>query len=128
MATIAELFRRHAGDDRTALLFEDERWSYAATVQACAERAAWLAEHRRPGPFHVGVLLDNIPEFTFWLGGAALAGAAVVGINPIRRGGELARDITHTECQLLVTEAAYEQLEEGRQQTGALTRPHLAER
>ena len=39
-----------------------------------------------------------------WLGAAALAGATVVGINPTRRGAELARDITYTECQLIVTE------------------------
>ena len=41
-------------------------------------------ELRRDGPFHVGVLLENVPEFVFWLGGAALAGATVVGINPTR--------------------------------------------
>jgi fatty-acyl-CoA synthase len=113
---VAELFRGRAADERTALLFEDERWSYAATVQACADRAAWLAAQRRDrpsGPFHVGVLLDNIPEFTFWLGAAALAGAAVVGINPTRRGAELARDITHADCQFLVTETAHEALLDG---------------
>jgi len=113
MATIAELFRGQADNQRTAMLFEDEVWSYAATVQACADRAAWLAAHRGPGPFHVGVLLDNTPEFTFWLGAAALAGAAIVGINPTRRGAELARDITHTECQFLITERAHESLLHG---------------
>jgi fatty-acyl-CoA synthase len=111
--TIAELFRGHAGDERTALRFEDEQWSYAATVQACADRAAWLMAHRGAGPFHVGVLLDNVPEFTFWLGAAALAGAAVVGINPTRRGAELARDITHTDCQFLVTETGHRPLLDG---------------
>lgn len=110
MPTIAELLRGHAGDERTAMVFEEETWSYAATVQACADRAAWLAAHRGPGPFHVGVLLDNVPEFTFWLGAAALAGAAVVGINPTRRGAELARDITHTDCQFLVTESVHRPL------------------
>ena len=59
---------------------------------------------RRPGPFHVGVLLDNVPEYLFLLGGAALAGATVVGINPTRRGAELAADIRHTDCQVLVTD------------------------
>ena len=29
-----------------------------------------------------------------------------MGINPTRRGAELARDVTHTDCQLVVTEAA----------------------
>ena len=35
-----------------------------------------------------------------WLGAAALIDAVIVGINPTRRGAELARDITHTDCQL----------------------------
>jgi fatty-acyl-CoA synthase len=113
MATIAELVRARAGDDHPAIVFEDESWSYAEYVTACAERAAVLAELRRPGPFHVGVLLDNVPEFAFWLGAAALARAVVVGINPTRRGAELARDITHTECQLLVTETRHEALLDG---------------
>lgn len=38
---------------------------------------------------------------------AALAGAAVAGINPTRRGPELARDILHTECRVLVTERTH---------------------
>ena len=66
-----------------------------------------LASLRRPGPFHVGVLLDNVPEYVFWMGGAALVGAVVVGANPTHRGDELARDLSHTECQLLVTDSSY---------------------
>ena len=50
------------------------------------------------------MLLDNIPEYVFWLGAAALAGATVVGINPTRRGEELARDVRFTDCGLLVTD------------------------
>ncbi len=107
MSTVAELVRARAGDDNAALLYEDDRWTYADYVEACAERAVLLDELRRPGPFHVGVLLDNVPEFPMWLGAAALAGAVVVGIKPTRRGAELARDVTHTDCQLIVTEDAY---------------------
>ena len=113
MPTIAELVRARAADEHPAILFEDRSWSYAEYVTACAERAALLDELRRPGPFHVGVLLDNVPEFAMWLGAAAVAGAVVVGINPTRRGSELARDITHTECQLLVTEARHTPLLDG---------------
>jgi fatty-acyl-CoA synthase len=113
MPTIAELVRARAADEHPAILFEDRSWSYAEYVTACAERAALLDELRRPGPFHVGVLLDNVPEFAMWLGAAAVAGAVVVGINPTRRGAELARDITHTECQLLVTEGLHAPLLDG---------------
>src|SRR5438067_13730305 len=113
MGTIADLVRARAGDDHPAVLFEDESLTYDQWVGACAERASLLLALRRPGPFHVGVLLDNVPEFTLWLGGAALAGAVVVGINPTRRGAELARDITHTECQLVVTEPAHAGLLDG---------------
>ncbi|MFE1950158.1 AMP-binding protein [Streptomyces sp. NPDC059524] len=70
-----------------------------------APRAALLADLLPRGAEpHVGVLLDNTPEFPQWLGAAALAGAAVAGINPTRRGAELARDITHTDCRVLVTD------------------------
>ena len=113
MPTIAELVRARAGDEHPAIRFEDRSWSWAEYVSACAARAALLEDLRRPGPFHVGVLLDNVPEFAMWLGAAAVAGAVVVGINPTRRGAELARDITHTECQLLVTEGRHAPLLDG---------------
>jgi len=113
MPTIQEFLRARAGDPRTALRFEDQIWSYSEYVQACAERATYLLESRREGPFHLGVLLDNVPEFAMWLGAGALAGAAIVGINPTRRGAELARDITHTECQLLVSDSHQRALLEG---------------
>lgn len=103
-STIAEFLVARADDDHPGLLFEDDSWSWAEVVQASADRAALAASLRRDGPFHIGVLLENGPEYMFWLGGAALAGAAVVGINPTRRGAELARDVAHTDCQLVVTD------------------------
>jgi fatty-acyl-CoA synthase len=53
---------------------------------------------------HIGVLLPNGPEYLFWLNGAALAGATIVGINPTRRGDALAADIRATDCALIVTD------------------------
>ena len=41
---------------------------------------------RRRRPFHVGVLMDNLPAFVFAELGCALAGAALVGLNPTRTG------------------------------------------
>jgi fatty-acyl-CoA synthase len=103
---MAERLSARAGDDRPALLFEGASWSWRQFVAAAATRAAVAAELRAPGPFHVGVLLENEPEYLFWLSGAALGGSTIVGINPTRRGAELARDIDHADCQLLVTDAA----------------------
>ena len=106
--TIAELVAARADDDSTGLLFENRSWTWAEVAHECAVRAALLRATRpHDRPFHVGVLLDNIPEYVFLLGGAALAGAAVVGINPTRRGAELADDIRHTDCGIVVTEAAH---------------------
>ena len=106
---VASLLRDRADDDHTGLFFEDATWTWARgrSRRARCGRPRCSQSLRRPGPFHVGVLLENVPEYLFLLGGAALAGAAVVGINPTRRGAELARDIRHTDCQLIVTDAAH---------------------
>ena len=115
MGTIAQHVIARAGNgDRTAILFEDQTITWGEYVDACATRAAYLQATLDPGaPPHIGVLFENIPEFPMWLGAAALAGAVVVGINPTRRGAELARDITHTDCQLVVTEGRHAHLLDG---------------
>ncbi len=108
MATIGDLVRARAGDGHAGLRFEDDVWTWNEVVDAAAQRAAFLRAHAPAGaPFHVGVLLDNVPEFWFTLCAAALAGATVVGINPTRRGAELARDIAHTDCAFVLTETAH---------------------
>lgn len=99
--TIAALIEARADDDSEGLRFEEASWSWREVVEECRRRAALLAQLRRPGPFHVGVLMENTPEHLFLIGGAALAGATVVGVNPTRRGDELARDVRHTDCQML---------------------------
>ncbi|MER6517928.1 AMP-binding protein [Streptomyces sp. NPDC060334] len=106
--TVAELIARQWGDHRPGLKHEHAVLSRHRTAQEAAARAALLVDLLPPeAEPHLGVLLDNTPEFPFWLGAAALAGAAVAGINPTRRGPELARDILHTDCRILVTERAH---------------------
>ncbi|MET9959036.1 AMP-binding protein [Streptomyces sp. NPDC006326] len=109
--TVAELIARQWGDHRPGLKHGGTNptvLSHHQAAQEAAARAALLVDllpsDAEP---HIGVLLDNTPEFPFWLGAAALAGAAVAGINPTRRGPELARDILHTDCRILVTETAH---------------------
>lgn len=99
MVSFAEVLVQRASDDRTGLVFEGRSWTWQQIVQECANRAAVLT---RGG--HVGLLLDNLPDYLFWLGAAALKGAVIVGINPTRRGSQLRADIEHTDVTMLLTE------------------------
>ncbi|MGW3127688.1 long-chain-fatty-acid--CoA ligase [Streptomyces sp. NPDC001123] len=105
--TIAEAVAARWGDHQPGLWFEEQVLTHHEVAGGAAARAALFADLLPPGGVpHIGVLLDNTPEFPLWLGAAALAGAAVAGVNPTRRGAELARDILHTDCPVLVTERA----------------------
>lgn len=112
--TVAQLVADRWDDHRPGLWFEGQILTHHEVAAGAAVRAALLADLLPPAAEpHIGVLLDNTPEFPLWLSAAALAGAAVAGINPTRRGPELARDILHTECRILVTEQAHLPLLDG---------------
>lgn len=101
-SSVAELLLARAEDDHPALLFGDESLSWREVVTGARRRAGVLAALRRPGPWHVGVLMDNDPEYLLLIAAAALCGATVVGVNPTRRGAELAADIHGTDVQTLI--------------------------
>ena len=106
--TVAELVAARWGDHRPGLWFEGGMLTQHEVAAGAAVRAALLTDLLPSGAEpHLGVLLDNTPEYPLWLSAAALSGAAVAGINPTRRGPELARDILHTECRVLVTERTH---------------------
>jgi fatty-acyl-CoA synthase len=107
----AALFRRNLAQfgERPAVRFEDRVLTHREFVQE-AWRWAQLFLDRRPAgsaPFHVGVLMDNIPEYLLAFAGAAFAGATIVGLNPTRRGTALQRDLEHTNVPFVVTEDAH---------------------
>jgi fatty-acyl-CoA synthase len=104
MSTVAAMVAARAEDDRPGVVDAGGTWTWRQAVAEGATRGALarsLAGHDTP---HVGVLLPNGPEYLFWLNGAALAGAAIVGVNPTRRGEALAADIRSTDCDLMVTD------------------------
>lgn len=111
--TVAWLLERRSEDDHPALHFEGEEWSWRQVVAEARARAGLLARYRGDGQVHLGVLLDNTAEYVFLLAGAALAGAAVVGLNPTRRGEELARDVRSTDCVLMVTDSGHREMLDG---------------
>ncbi|MDV6014142.1 long-chain-fatty-acid--CoA ligase [Haloechinothrix sp. LS1_15] len=109
--TVTERLLARVGEGHHGLRFGEACWTWHEQVRECAMHAALLRELRDGRrPFHVGVLADNIPAFSFLLGAAALAGAVLVGLNPTRRGAALARDVRAADCQLVITERAHREL------------------
>lgn len=110
MRTYAEVVRSRAQDEHEGLRFEGRSWSWAEVINEASTRAAVLGTIG-PGDgrsqVHVGILLQNTPDYIFWLLAAALSGDVVVGINPTRRGAELTHDMMHADCDLLVSEPLY---------------------
>ena len=96
--------------DRPAIRFGDETWTHAALAAEASRWANLFLSQRtvRPAddgrPLHVGVLMDNTPDYLF-----ALAGGRVRRRHPRRpephEGGRPPRcDISHTDIDLVVTE------------------------
>jgi fatty-acyl-CoA synthase len=104
--TIAAMLLARLGDDRPGLRSRDRSWTWDEVVRESAARASLARDLRRDGPFHIGVLLENVPEYVLWLGAAALSGATIVGINPTRTGASLEQEVRHTHPQLVVTDQA----------------------
>ncbi len=103
---IAMMLLDRLGDDHLGLRTREADWTWDEVVRESAARAGLAREMRRDGPFHIGILLDNLPDFVFWLGAAALAGATVAGLNPTRGDAQVEADIQYVDCQLIVTDAA----------------------
>ena len=106
--TAAELLLQHRERDAIGLYFEDQTVTYREWVDQSLRRAAlWQDIRDTDRPPHIGVLLDNSPDFLYWLGAAAISGAVIVGINSTYRGDELLRLIDHSDCQAMVTSNIY---------------------
>jgi fatty-acyl-CoA synthase len=103
----AALLRRNAREhgERPAIKFGDRTFTHGEYfVESCRFASLFASRLPTEGPRHVAVLLDNTPDYLFAFGGAALIGAAVVGLNHTRRGEHLLRDAQHTHCGLVITE------------------------
>ena len=109
----AALLRRNAREfgDRVAIKFDEREWTHAEYFEeSCRFAGLFLERLPAEGPRHVAVLLDNTPDYLFAFGGAALIGAAIVGLNHTRRDEHLLRDALHTHCGLVITEPRHESL------------------
>ncbi|HEY6796150.1 MAG TPA: AMP-binding protein [Kineosporiaceae bacterium] len=104
--TMQQLLRARAGSAAPGLKVDERVWTWGELVAEAGRRAnvvrALLAPDR---PGHVGVLMENTPEFALALAAGALAGYVTAGINLTRRGAGLRADILTADCQVLLTDA-----------------------
>ncbi|MFG1931528.1 long-chain-fatty-acid--CoA ligase FadD17 [Mycobacterium sp. NPDC048908] len=107
LPTVTGLLAPLAEVDDRGVLFEESFTSWRDHIkQGTTIAAALRARLDQDGPPHVGVLLQNTPFFSAVLVAAALTGIVPVGLNPVRRGAALARDVTHADCQVVLADSA----------------------
>ncbi|MBV9090507.1 MAG: long-chain-fatty-acid--CoA ligase [Mycobacteriaceae bacterium] len=105
--TVTGLLTAISDVDARGVYFEDSFTGWREHIRRGAAVAAALRARLDPRrPPHVGVLLQNTPFFSEVLVAAALCGIVPVGLNPIRRGAALSRDISHAACQVVLADAA----------------------
>jgi len=107
LPTVTDLLTPLVEVDGRGVQFEDAFTSWHEHIQHGAAIAAALKARLDPErPPHVGVLLQNTPFFSAVLVAAALTGIVPVGLNPVRRGVALVRDVTHADCQVVLADSA----------------------
>lgn len=105
--TVTDLLTPLVDVDDRGVYFEDSFVTWRDHIQHGAAVAAALRARLDPSrPPHVGVLLQNTPFFSAVLVAAALTGIVPVGLNPVRRGAALQRDVSHGDCQLVLADSA----------------------
>jgi fatty-acyl-CoA synthase len=106
LPTVTSLITPLVDADDRGVLFEDSFISWRDHIRHGAAVAAALHARLDPSrPPHVGVLLQNTPFFSSLLVAAGLTRIVPVGLNPIRRGAALERDIRRADCQLVLVDS-----------------------
>src|SRR6478736_4732136 len=103
--TLGDLLERaaHATPDADAVVFVEERWTYAQAVQRARTFArALIGLGVGPGD-RVGVLMANSPDQIAAIFAIALAGATVVPINTRYRAVELPFVVADAGVRVIIT-------------------------
>ncbi len=88
--------------DRDALVYQDERWTYAEAHAAVASVASWLHAHGlRPGD-RVALAMRNYPEWLLAYWAAVSTGLTISGMNAWWTGPEMAFAIDDSAPKVLV--------------------------
>jgi fatty-acyl-CoA synthase len=108
-ATRQRVFIRYRDDEEqihnlTYAEFYERALQYGQMIQGM--RREKRGSDSRDGRFHVGVYLQNVPEFLYILGGCSFSGATLVGINNAQVGEKLAIDINRMDIEVLFVDDA----------------------
>jgi fatty-acyl-CoA synthase len=107
LPTVTDLLTPLVDVDDRGVHFEDSFVSWRGHLKHGAAVAAALRARLNPEqPPHVGVLLQNTPFFSAVLVAAGLTGIVPVGLNPVRRGAAMTRDVAHADCQVVLADSA----------------------
>ncbi len=105
LPTVTDLLKPLVDVEDRGVYFEDSFTSWRDHLRHGAALAAALRSRLDPNrPMHVGVLLENTTFFSTVLVAGGMSGIVPVGLNPVRRGAALARDIDHGDCQLVLAD------------------------
>lgn len=104
LGAILESSRAHG--DRTFLLYEDDRWSFARHHRTAAQLAHRLIDRFgvTPGD-RVAIAMRNFPEWSVAFWAAAAAGAVVVPLNSWWNGNELSYGLDDSGSKVLFADA-----------------------
>jgi len=106
LPTVVDLLRPLVDVEDRGVYFEDSFVNWRDHLRHGAAVATTLRARLDPTrPPHVGVLLENTPFFSAVLVAAGMSGIVPVGLNPVRRGSALTRDINHADCQLVLADS-----------------------
>lgn len=96
---------QHAAEqvpDRDAILYGEQRWSYARLNRDTKRAAAMLQRLGvQPGE-RVGILLPNVPEYVIAANAIWRAGAVAVAISPLMVGEEIDALLKQTDCRRVI--------------------------
>ena len=88
--TLVDLIERRRHDHRVGLVLHDHVWTWAGAVAESDRWGAAIDAAIGPTPpngvRHLGLLVENTPEYLLALLGAARRGITTVGLNTTRRG------------------------------------------
>ncbi len=102
----ADLIRERAFNKKDFILYKDERISYGSYyIQSLRYANLFLSfKKKNVRGFNIGIMMYNMPEFLYALGGCSFVGATLVGINTGLKGDELARDLNFSDFHMLITD------------------------